>query len=122
MTQKHGERTYWTQEIAAKRLKMRLKIDSREQKPYQFELDFGDYPVDGLEHAIAIEQKSLPDLIQSLSRERERFEKELFRGLSLRYFSLVIEASLAEISSGNYRSQMNPRAAVQSLITFSISD
>ena len=106
---------------------MIIKVDSREQNPYSFagksvvgKLDVGDYSIEGLEYLISIERKSLPDLMQSISHQRVRFERELFRGLSLRYFCLVVEASLSTISDGCYRSQMNPKAAIQSLIAFSI--
>ena len=104
-----------------------IKVDSREQKPYKFEmpsevgaLPCGDYSIAGLENHIAIERKELNDLIGCLTADRERFEKELYKARALDYFALVIEASLKDLISGNYRSQMGPKSAVQSLLTFSI--
>jgi len=103
-----------------------IKIDSREQKPYEFEnsevgpIPVGDYSLVGLENHIAVERKTLDDLIGCLTAGRDRFERELFKGRSLDYFCLVIECSLSDLANGNYRSQMGPKSAVQSLLAFSI--
>ena len=104
-----------------------IKIDTREQQPYKFEnssevgaIPIGDYSICGLENHIAIERKELNDLIGCLTNGRERFEKELFKGKALDYFALVIEASLSDLVNGHYRSEMNPKSAVQSLLAFSI--
>jgi len=104
----------------------RIKIDSREQRPYTFEnsevgtLNIGDYSICGLEDHISIERKELNDLIGCLTTGRERFEKELHRGRGFDYFALVIEASLSDLANGHYRSQMEPKSAVQSLLAFSV--
>jgi ERCC4-type nuclease len=102
-------------------------IDTREQRPYEFKtpaikgtLDTGDYSIAGLEHLVAIERKTLPDLIGCLCSGRERFKRELHRGKSLDYFAIVIECSLSDIVSGGYRSRMTPKSAIQSLLAFSI--
>ncbi len=103
-----------------------IKVDSREQRPYHFEnseagaLSIGDYSIVGLENYIAIERKELNDLINCLTTGRDRFEKELFKGKALDYFALVIEASLSDLANGHYRSQMEPKSAIQSLLAFSI--
>ncbi len=104
-----------------------IKIDSREKQPYQCELPSelgtlptGDYSICGLENHIAIERKELNDLIGCLTTGRDRFEKELFKGKALDYFSLVVEASLSDLANGHYRSQMEPKSAIQSLLAFSI--
>ena len=105
---------------------IRIIIDSREQKPYEFEnsevgtLSIGDYSICGLENHVAIERKELNDLIGCLTNGRERFEKELFKGKALDYFALVIEASLLDLVNGHYRSKMGAKSAVQSLIAFSV--
>ena len=60
-------------------------IDSREQKPLDLEplttitstLVTGDYSVRGLEHVVAIERKSLDDLVGCVGRDRERFDREV---------------------------------------------
>lgn len=65
---------------------MRVLIDSREQRPFPFHgpryggvevetaaLTIGDYSLAGLADKVAVERKELPDLVQCLGRERERF-------------------------------------------------
>jgi len=106
---------------------MKILIDTREQNPYSFQtesetatLPTGDYSLEGGEHLIAIERKTLNDLIGCLTSGRGRFERELFRGRALDYFALVIEASLSDLSNGEYRSKMLSKAAVQSLLAFSV--
>lgn len=104
-----------------------IKIDSREQLPYKFNhptevgaLACGDYSLAGLENHVAIERKTIDDLIGCLTKGRARFERELSRGRALDYFALVLEASLADLANGNYRSKMLPKSAVQSLMAFSV--
>ena len=106
---------------------MIILTDSREQKVYEFNhptevtgLSVGDYSIKGLQDHVAVERKELNDLIGCLTSGRERFKKELYRGKSLDYMALVVEASLADIINGNYRSEMQPKAVVQSLIAFSV--
>lgn len=106
---------------------MKIVIDSREQLPYRFQtpcetgtLQVGDYSLAGGEHLISIERKELGDLINCLSHDRERFERELYRARALDYFALMIEASLSDLINGRYRSKMAPKSAVQSLLAFSI--
>jgi ERCC4-type nuclease len=106
---------------------MRIKIDSREQKPYTFQtpyetgaLKVGDYSICGLENHIAVERKEINDLIGCLTTGRERFERELHKGKALDYFALVIEATLSDLTNGRYRSKMLPKSAIQSLLAFSV--
>ena len=106
---------------------VKILVDTREQLPYRFQtesetgtLPTGDYSLVGAEHLISIERKNVDDLIGCLTSGRERFERELHRGRALDYFALVIEASLSDLSNGKYRSEMKPKAAVQSLLTFSV--
>lgn len=109
---------------------MTILVDSREQRPFNFEherydvkiqpgtLITGDYSLRGLEDKVAVERKSLPDLVGCLGRERERFERELLRGAALDAFAVVIEAGWADLAGGNFRSQINPHAACQSVLAF----
>jgi ERCC4-type nuclease len=106
---------------------MKIVIDTREQLPYRFQtpaisgtLPTGDYSLAGAEDLIAIERKTRDDLISCLCDGRERFERELYRGRALDFFALVIECTLSDIVSGNYRSKMTPRSAIQSILTFSV--
>lgn len=112
---------------------MNIVIDSREQKPYRkwrhfdngasviFQgLQVGDYSIEGFEDQIAIERKTLDDLLGSLSSGRDRFERELNRASAMPYFALVIECSLKDIGKSRYRSAMLPKAVFQSLMAFSV--
>ena len=105
---------------------MKIIVDTREQLPYKFKdsevgtIPIADYSACGLENYIAIERKELNDLIGCLTTGRERFERELFKGKALDYFALVIEASLKDLINHNYRSQMEPKSAIQSLVAFSV--
>lgn len=108
---------------------MRIIVDSREQTPLDFtrygatpepgSLEVGDYAPAGLGHVCAVERKSLPDLIASLTWERERFERELRRARGLDAFAVVIEGSLGQVRRHEYRSQAKPHAILQSLCAFS---
>lgn len=105
---------------------MTVIIDSREQNGFSFEgydcavepggLATGDYSLKGLESLVAIERKSLDDLVGCLTGERDRFERELSRARGLDYFAVVIEAGFQDLAAGNYRSRMKPHAACQSVL------
>lgn len=109
---------------------MRIIVDTREQVPFGFAhpryaaqveagaLTVGDYSLAGLADRVAVERKSLPDLVACLGRERERFERELQRAAALDAFMVVVEASWGELAQGNYRSALNPHAACQSVLAF----
>ncbi len=106
---------------------MIIVTDTREKRPYQFKtpsqvgtLPTGDYSLAGLENHIAVERKTLDDLIGCLCKDRDRFTRELLKGKALDYFALVVEAGLSDLANGNYRSEMNPKSAVQSLLAFSV--
>jgi DNA excision repair protein ERCC-4 len=83
---------------------LRIKIDTREQRPWKFpvgtdivygKLDEGDYAVEGLEGKFGIERKSLNDIWGSLTSGRDRFERELQRVKDKGYlkFIIIIEAT-----------------------------
>ena len=107
-----------------------IVIDTREQTPLSFEikdikiptvagsLPTGDYSVQNLEHKIAVERKSLADLVMCVGRERERFEKELQRLAAYESRLLVVESSWEEIEAGKYRSKINPQSVVGSLLSW----
>lgn len=109
---------------------MKIVIDTREQEPFVFRheryaaetepgtLTVGDYSLSGLTDRVAVERKSLPDLVLCLGRERERFERELARGAALDAFAVVCKASWLDLSRGEYRSRLNPHAACQSVLAF----
>lgn len=111
---------------------MTILIDSREQLPFAFSgksfedvtteratLATGDYSLAGLTDRVAVERKSLPDLVACLSRERGRFERQLERGRQLEAFAVVVEAGWEDLAQGRYRSKLNPHSACQSVLSFS---
>lgn len=112
---------------------MKILIDTREQKPFPFigetgepmpteraTLATGDYSLEGYADRVAVERKSLADLVACLSHERGRFERELERGKRLEAFAVVVEASFLDLQKGRFRSRMNPHAACQSVLAFTV--
>ncbi|WP_027368233.1 ERCC4 domain-containing protein [Desulfocurvibacter africanus] len=107
---------------------MRVLIDTREQAPFTFDkyeceqvrgtLPTGDYSLAGLEDRVAVERKSLDDLVGCLTTGRERFERELAWAAALDRFAVVVEAGLQDMAQGRYRSKMQPHAALQSVLAF----
>jgi DNA excision repair protein ERCC-4 len=101
-------------------------IDSREQLPFDLSplkskidtLDAGDYSVRGLENQIAVERKSLADLVGCCGVERERFERELQRLLSYATRAVVVEASWADLERGEWRSKLTPQSATGSVLSW----
>jgi len=69
---------------------------------------------------VAVERKSVPDLVASVTRERERFERELARGRGMDLFVVVIEGSLEDVRQHNYRSKTKPHAVLQSMVAFQV--
>ncbi|UJX41101.1 ERCC4 domain-containing protein [Desulfovibrio sp. JY] len=107
---------------------MKIVVDSREQAPFPFEgygaevmqgtLTAGDYSLVGLEPLVAVERKSLPDLVQCLGRERPRFERELERLRGFESAAVVVESPMSALALGEYRSALNPKAAYESVVAF----
>lgn len=109
-----------------------IVVDSREQAPFAFAghacyegttveagtLATGDYSIKGLESLVAVERKSLPDLVGCLGKERERFVRELERGRGLEAFCVVCEGTWQELAQGQYRGMLRPHSACQSVAAF----
>ena len=115
-------------------------IDTREQAPFSFRgiksdakqggkpliikttvktLTSGDYSIEGFEDRLACERKSLPDLFQTLSHGRDRFERELARLNLMDFAAVVVEADWAAILQPNATySAMRPKSIVRSVIAF----
>ena len=99
-------------------------VDTREQCPLNLtplqtirgSLTTGDYSVAGLEHVVAVERKSLPDLIACVGVERQRFDREVQRLLAYSVRCLVVESTWQEIEQGGWRSNVTANAAVGSLL------
>lgn len=95
-------------------------IDTREQRPYALApavrraLPAGDYSVVGLETRIAVERKTLADLVGTLTRGRKRFEAELARlsGYGSGHAIVVIEATMDGLLAHRYASGIAPGAVL----------
>lgn len=101
-----------------------IVIDTREQEPYDFDsssvrkkLDAGDYSLVGLETMVAIERKSLDDYVSTVIRNRRRFGAELRRLAAYDFACVVVEADLADIFSGRYRSGARPESIMGATIS-----
>ena len=110
---------------------MRILVDTREQRPFKFTrydvqvergtVPTGDYSLPGCEALVAVERKSLDDLVGCLmGAGRDRFEKELSRAGGLESFAVVIEASMDDVRHHGYRSRMEPHAVLQSVTAFAV--
>jgi ERCC4-type nuclease len=113
---------------------MIILVDTREQAPFLFRgrhydhvetmpaaLPTGDYSLPGFEDRIAVERKSLDDLIGCLMNDnRDRFERELFRAAPYELFTVVVEASVEDVRLGRFTSKMKPHSVFQSLAAFQV--
>lgn len=99
-------------------------IDTREQTPLCLDplktesatMATADYTVKGLEHVIAVERKSLQDYIGCVGYGRERFEREMHRILAFPNRLMVIEGTLSQLQLRQYRGNIEPNAAIGSLL------
>ncbi len=99
-------------------------VDTREQDPLDLAplatitatLATGDYSVRGLERIVAVERKSLPDLLACVGRERKRFDREVQRLLAYPVRALVVESTWPAIEAGGWRGEVRPQAALGSLL------
>lgn len=97
-------------------------VDTREQTALNLAplqtvsgtLATGDCSLHGLEHVIAIERKSLADLITCIGPQRRRFDREVRRLLAYLVRALVVEAAWSDLELGDWRGQVTPAAAVGS--------
>lgn len=100
-------------------------VDTREQDPLPLlipskrgTLQIADYSVEGLQHVIAVERKSLPDLLACVGRERDRFETCIKRMKSYEVRVLVVEAPWGAIELGQWRSQLRPNQVKAALYSW----
>lgn len=99
-------------------------IDTREQLPLDLAplrvevgtLATGDYSLKGLEHIVALERKSLDDLLGCIGQDRERFQREVQRLLAYPVRALLVEATWADLEAGDWRSKVTPAAALGSCL------
>lgn len=99
--------------------------DTREQTPFTFAmptrrgtLATGDYSLVGIEHLIAVERKSLPDLLACCGHGRDRFKRELQRMRAYPFRLLIVEADFATIEADEWRSQLKPAHVLGALASW----
>jgi len=72
----------------------------------------GDYTLKGYSSQLAVERKSLPDLVHCCGHDRDRFMDQCRRMADYRVRMLVIEADEAEVVAGAYRSNIDFKSVV----------
>ena len=109
-----------------------IQIDTREQRPlpitaYPVEsvaLPVGDYGIRGFSNwtcpQFIVERKSLDDLVQSLTFDRPRFDREIMKLRQFAFHSLLIEGNQGEVEFEQYRSTVSPNAILQSLAAYQV--
>lgn len=92
-------------------------VDTREQQPLRFSrlasqsgtLQTGDYSFAGGEEHLAIERKSVADLVGCcVGDSRDRFFRELHRLRGFAFRRLLVIGAREEIETGQYRSAIKP--------------
>jgi len=107
-------------------------IDSREQLPLFINhppkglvmvrdtLPVGDYSIRGWENQITIERKSIPDLLNCLGNNRERFKRELEKLKTYEFKAITVEGTEDELLQFHDFSLMNPNSVRQSIVSINI--
>lgn len=107
----------------------RIIVDTREQTPLVFTrlasevsgLTTGDYSFSGGETYMAVERKSVADLVGCCTGvDRARFERELHRLRGFKFKRLLVVGYAYEISEHQYRSRLNPEAVMGTLAAFEV--
>ncbi len=105
-------------------------IDTREQQPFEFDLETvdvkrraltaGDYSLDGFADQVTIERKSLPDYVQSVIKQRDRFMKEVNKLSAIPHSCIVVEGDLSDIMGKRYRSGAHPNSVLGATLSLMI--
>ena len=104
-----------------------IVVDTREQRQFRFgpawvtrkgTLHTGDYSIEGLTGEVAIERKSLNDLVQCCSVGRRRFKTELQRLAIFPCRAVVIEAEMRDVIEGRYYGGILPQSVVGSICSW----
>lgn len=120
----------------------RIIVDTREQTPWGFggftvrqkgqdipveictvsrRLKTGDYSLEGYEDRIAIERKTVKDIVQTITHHRDRFVRELERGDELEQFVVIIEGEwLDMLQYCGQETGMNPVSLDNSIIAYQL--
>ncbi len=100
-------------------------VDSREQCPWEFSpnvapqvatLDAGDYAPRGMTDRVAIERKSVDDLVGSITTRREPFLACCDRLSRLDFACIIVEASVEDVLAQLYRSRTRPQSVIGTML------
>ncbi|HKQ68261.1 MAG TPA: ERCC4 domain-containing protein [Polyangiaceae bacterium] len=104
-----------------------IVVDTREQRPWTFSLPtvvaglpVADYSLVGFETSVAIERKSLPDFVGSVTWGRTRFWRELEKLASYAFRAVVVEADVGDALRGLYPSKAHPWAILTSALAIGV--
>lgn len=99
-------------------MKPTILIDTRERTPWGFDptlfdarratLATGDYTVAGMEDRVAVERKSIGDIVNTVMHDWMRFRKELVRLSGFEFAAVIIEADVSDLFEHRYESDANP--------------
>lgn len=104
-------------------------IDTREKRPLKFHggvhtiraaLKTGDYSIDGFQDRVGVERKSLSDLLNCIGKDRKRLNQQIDRLLLLDARAVVLEASIAKLEIGGWRSQVSPNSAIGTIMSWKV--
>lgn len=110
-------------------------VDSREQTPWHFlnvdpwkivplvtdkALATGDYSIAGAESRIAIERKSIQDLLGSITAGRDRFEREFERLAKLEHAAVVVEGDWTQVLEALRSTKINADSLCGTVAAWSI--
>lgn len=99
-------------------------VDSREQKPLDLgnfktitsALVTGDYSLKHRERQVAVERKSIQDLVNCLGHDRERFFKEVERLRGMTSKMILVEGSELDIRKKNFKGNIEIASILSSVI------
>ena len=132
---------HWTDAELSEELKnLSIIVDSREQDPHcenwfrqnnipviRRKLEFGDYSAmlgdKTLENDIFIERKmGLSEICGNFTTNRERFDREFTKAKAIgaKPFLLIENDSFDDVYLGNYRSKVQPKSLIGSLLTWQV--
>lgn len=102
--------------------RIKLIIDSREQKPWDLNpavfdlsrsaLPTGDYALGEHSDSAVIERKSLGDFVSTVIADWPRFRRELYRLAAFDHPLIVVEASIEDIVNKRYESDAEPNSVL----------
>jgi ERCC4-type nuclease len=98
-----------------------ILVDTREQTPFVFSEDVateratlaaGDYSIAGYTDRIVFERKSLSDLVQCCTFERDRFMDQCRRLGEYERAAIVVESTVLDVAAKVYRGATSPRSII----------